>query len=284
MKTIKTIITFILAVTTLFFFDPAPLQAARDCHYTVSSLVAPLETRLSARMYYPCNIDELSEVGATTLTNGMGGTKEGMYWLAEPIAEAGMIVVTVSALDNMTVLGYETAHKSGIEILKAENSNPTSPIYGKIGKYGIMGYSKGGGGSINASSDLGNEVDTCIGLAPWGATPTRNLSAATMILTGTVDMIAPAYMGKTAFEILPSDIPQLYASLRGKAHLFWNMNVNPGNADDLIIAWLKYHLEGDASYKSIIQNPGYEFTDYEYYEGSGSNGGPDGCNSSGLGF
>ena len=207
----------------------------------------------------------------------MGGTKEGMYWLAEPIAEAGMVACTVSALDNLTVLGYETAHKSGFGILQELNGTPSSPLYGKIGNYGIMGYSKGGGGSVNAASDLGGQVDTCIGLAPWGANPTSNLSAATMILTGTIDAIAPAYMGYGAFTDVPDGTPKLYASLIGEGHFFWNMNYSPGNADDLIVGWLKYYLEGDASYLSIIENPGSQFTDYEYYPEDGSSPPPGPC-------
>ena len=273
----KIFIALLISVSMLFIFGCEPTS---DNSYDVGRTVYSQGSRDSARIFYPENIDQLTDVGATTLTSGMGGTKEGMYWLAEPIADAGMVVVAVSASDNMTVSGYETAHKSGIGILKEENNNPDSPIYGKIGKYGIMGYSKGGGGSINASSDLGDEVDTCIGLAPWGANPSSNLSAATMILTGTTDMIAAASMGKGAFEDLP-DVPRLYASLRGEGHMFWNMNSNPGNADDLIVAWLKYYLEGDSSYLSVIESPGSEFTDYEYHpDGSGGGGGtpgPGGC-------
>jgi hypothetical protein len=87
----------------------------------------------SARVYYPCNIDGMNNVHSTTLTSGFGGSKSIKYWLADPIAEKGMVVITVSAVNNMAVSGYETAHKSGVTILRDENADTKSPLYEKIG-------------------------------------------------------------------------------------------------------------------------------------------------------
>ncbi|MCF8110767.1 MAG: hypothetical protein K9J85_04690 [Desulfobacteraceae bacterium] len=231
----------------------------------------------SARMFYPGNINELDNVGATTLSSGMGGTKEGMYWLAEPLAEAGMIVLAISASDNMTVAGYENAHQGGLDILASENSG-SSPISGKIGNYGIIGYSKGGGAVINTASELGDAVGTCVALAPWSPSPTYNHSAATMILTGTADMIAPAYMGEGAYDSLPSGVPKLYASMLGESHMYWNSLSNTGSETEFIRAWLKYYLEGDeSSYDVFANGPGSGMTDYQFDDGSGGGGGG-GCN------
>lgn len=227
----------------------------------------------SARLFYPSNIGELDNVGATTLSSGMGGTKEGMYWLAEALASSGMIVLAISASDNMTVLGYENAHKGGLDILERENSG-SSPISGKIGNYGIIGYSKGGGAVINVASELGDEVKTCVALAPWNPNPTYNHSAATMILTGTADVIAPAYMGEGAYNSLPPGVPKLYASMIGEDHFYWNARTSLGSETDFITAWLKYYLEGDAAYYDVFANgPGADMTDYQFDPGGGSGGG-----------
>ncbi|MCF8110768.1 MAG: hypothetical protein K9J85_04695 [Desulfobacteraceae bacterium] len=232
----------------------------------------------SARMYYPSNISELDNVGATTLSSGMGGTKEGMYWLAEPLAEAGMIVLAISATDNQTVLGYENAHQGGLDILESENSG-SSPISGKIGNYGIIGYSKGGGAVINTASELGDAVTTCVALAPWEPSPTSNHSAATMILTGTVDAIAPAYMGQGAYDDLPAGVPKLYASMSGEGHMYWNDLSNTGSETEFITAWLQYYLEGDeASYDVFANGAGSGMTDYQFDDGIPDDGGDGGCN------
>ena len=235
-------------------------------------------SRDSARVFYPSNINELSNVGATTLTSGMGGTKEGMYWLAEPLAEAGFIVIAVSASNNSTVGGYETAHKSGFGILQAENANRSSPIYGKIGRYGTIGYSKGGGGSINAASDLGSQVHTCVALAPWGPSPTRNHSAATMILTGTSDVIASDSIGERAYSELPAGVPKLYAAMNREGHFYWHNRGSLGSETDFITAWLKYYLEDDETYYNVFsQGPGSGMTNYAFNPADGSEPPGGGC-------
>lgn len=235
-------------------------------------------SRDSARVFYPSNIGELSEIGATTLTSGMGGTKENMYWLAEPLAEAGMVVIAVSATNNSTVGGYETAHKSGVGILMGENENSSSPIYGKIGRYGTIGYSKGGGGSINAASDLGDQVHTCVALAPWGPSPTRNHSAATMILTGTSDAIASDSIGERAYRDLPGGIPKLYAAMSREGHFYWANRRSLGSETDFIRAWLKYYLENNEEYYPVFsQGAGSGMTNYQFDPADGSTPPNGGC-------
>jgi dienelactone hydrolase len=232
------------------------------CTYDISSYETP-HTIGSARVYYPCDIDTLDKVHSTTLTSGMGGSKENMYWLADPIAAEGMVAITVSAANNMAVSGYERAHKSGVAILQDENADPTSPLYGKIDSYGVMGYSMGGGGSVNAATDLGDEVETCIALAPYTPNPGANHSAATLILTGTADTVAPAYMGENAYRELDYIDARGYASMRGAGHMFWANNSSPGTADDYIVAWLKYFGEEDTTYGATIENPGSDMTDVQ---------------------
>lgn len=233
----------------------------------------------SARVFYPANIAELNNVGATTLTSGMGGTKEGMYWLAEPLAEAGMVVIAASASNNSTVGGYETCHRRAVTILRNENNNNRSPIYGKIGRYGTIGYSKGGGGSINAASALGNQVHTCVALAPWGPSPTRNHSAATMILTGTRDSIASDSIGERAYRNLPTGVPKLYAAMRGESHFYWHRRSRLGSETDFIRAWLKYYLEDNEAYYPVFsQGPGSGMTNYAFDPADGTTPPNGGCN------
>ncbi|MFP4194116.1 MAG: hypothetical protein ACLFRO_04160 [Desulfobacterales bacterium] len=232
----------------------------------------------SARVFYPGDIEELDNVGATTLSSGMGGTKEGMYWLAEPLAEEGIVVMAISADDNDTVGGYEDAHEEGLDLLQEANQTDGNPLYGKIGSYGLIGYSKGGGAVINVASARGDEVDTCVGLAPWNPSPTYNHSAATMILTGTTDAIAPAYMGEGAYDDLPAGVPKLYASMSGEGHMYWNNLSSTGSETEFITAWLKSYLEEDEAYYDVFANgPGSGMTDYEFdpADGSGDDGG--GC-------
>jgi alpha-beta hydrolase superfamily lysophospholipase len=184
-----------------------------DCYYDVPPAVFPEGLRESARIYYPCNIDASQPVAATTLANGNGGYKEGVLWLADDLAKAGIVVCAISASDNTTIDGYVAAHKSALGILKSENGNPECLLYGKMAAFGLMGYSKGGGGAINAAADLGAEIKTCVALSPWMPNPARSLSAATLILTCELDEIAPPAMGARAYEQLPLRTPKAHATM-----------------------------------------------------------------------
>ena len=272
MKHFKNMAFTLLAIGCLFMFsacEPSNVQT-----YDIRSG----DGISSARVFYPTNIAQLNNVGATTLSSGMGGSKEGMYWLAEPLAQAGMVVIAVSASNNQTVGGYERAHRGGLSLLQSENANSRSPIYGKLGQRGIIGYSKGGGAVINVASALGNPVKTCVALAPWSPSPTRNHTAATMILTGTTDSIAPASMGSGAYNGLPSGVPKLYASMRGEGHFYWNSRSSLGSETDFIRAWLQYYLEGNqGAYNVFSQGPGSGMTDYRFDPADGGGGGG-GCN------
>jgi hypothetical protein len=52
----------------------------------------------SSRLYYPCNIDDMSNVGATTVSGGFTNSKEDMYWLADYLASEGLVVLAISLL------------------------------------------------------------------------------------------------------------------------------------------------------------------------------------------
>ncbi|KJS33648.1 MAG: hypothetical protein VR64_02680 [Desulfatitalea sp. BRH_c12] len=270
----KKLCVLFVAASLIFFFNACEPGGGNVGTYDISSGSGIS----SARVFYPNNISDLSSVGATTLSSGMGGSKEGMYWLAEPLAEAGMVVIAVSASDNQTVGGYERAHKGGLALLAAENQRSGSPIRGKIGQSGIIGYSKGGGAVINVASELGDDVRTCVALAPWSPSPTRNHTAATMILTGTTDAIAPAYMGSGAYESLPAGVPKLYASMIGEGHFYWNSRSTLGSETDFIKAWLQYYLENNQSAYSVYSNgPGSGMTNYRFDSGTDGGSSSGGC-------
>lgn len=234
---------------------------AGNCFYDVPASVHPAGVRESARICYPCNIDTLRPVAATTLANGNGGYKEGVMWLAERLAKAGIVVCAVSASDNQSVEGYVTAHKTALGILKSENENPDCLIFGKMAAYGVMGYSKGGGGAVNAAVILGDEIKTCVALSPWLPNPSRSLTAATLILTCELDEIAPAAMGARAYEQIVGRTPKAYAAMAGEGHMFWLYNTAPGSSVAYIAAWLKYWQEGRRSSAATLENPQTDMID-----------------------
>lgn len=254
---IKRLIVLLLSIGCLSTLNGCEEQ---DCTFDISASETPHIIK-DARIFYPCGIVNMSSLHATTLTSGNLGSKEDMYWLAESIAAAGMVAIAVSAENHHTIDGYGTAHKSGVAILQDENTDTSSPLFGKIDSYGVMGYSKGGAASLNAGTDLGDKIKTCIALAPWRPAPGVGHRAATLILTGTADNIATPAMGENAYDSLSFLDDRGYASMAGKGHSFWTDNFQPGSADDYIIAWLKYFGQGDSLSGFILENPGTDMTD-----------------------
>lgn len=218
----------------------------------------------SSRLFMPSGS---GVTGAVTVSGGMTNTKEQMYWLANALEDGGIIALAISASNNMSVSGYEAAHRRGVEMIKSN-----SQIGNRLGKIGIMGFSMGGGAVVT----LGNldDVDVVVGMAPFGPSPRADHHAATMILTGTTDGIAPASMGAGAYRRLPSSVPRLYGSVRGVGHMHWMTSGSKGAEVDYIVAWAQYYLNGDQSAYDVFANGGgNRLTDYEFDPGDGPTGG-----------
>ena len=242
-----------------------PLPAEGFRYDDIDSSVYPEGPRVASRIYYPYNIKNLSNIGATTVTSGKGGRMESVRWLGETVASEGMVACIVDAQDNKSTAGYEVAQRTALGILQEENANPNSPLYNKLGRYGLIGYSLGGAAAINVGSSLGIQVKIIVGLAPYYGNPTANLNAATMILAGTNDRVSKPSITRNTFEQLPTEIPRFYAEVVGKNHFFWARYRDQSMVDDLIVAWLKYYLESDKSYLSTIENPGLQYSNYKYH-------------------
>lgn len=218
----------------------------------------------SSRLFVPSGS---GVTGAVTVSGGMTNTKEQMYWLAEALQDGGIIALAISASNNMAVSGYENAHRGGLQILQNN-----SEIAARRGKLGIMGFSMGGGAVVNLGGTAG--VDVVVGMAPFTPSPRQGHHAATMILTGTADTLAPASMGRGAYNRLPSGVPKLYASLQGKSHTYWMTSGRKGSEVDFIVAWSQYYLNGNQSTYSVFsKGPGSGMTDYQFDPGNGGTGG-----------
>lgn len=237
------------------------------CSYAVSNYVYPEGNRSSAQVFYPCTIQDMAgQFDATTVTGGATNTKEDMYWLAEYLTGNGnLVVIAVSASSNLSISSYESAHKAGVGILKSEDNNRNSPLYNKLGKIAVMGYSMGGAGALQAAHDLGSTIDAAIGLAPWSTSSyLSGISVPTMVIVGSRDTTASPTMVHNTFEDLPSGLPKAYAEVYGETHFFWVNNRDGAPADEYILAWLKYYLSDDYAYYGTLSDPPSGIVDYEF--------------------
>ncbi|AUM14442.1 alpha/beta hydrolase [Ketobacter alkanivorans] len=229
-----------------------------DCYYNMDSYGSVS----SARVFYPCGMENSSELHhVTTLSGGLSNTKENMYWLAGHLVENNdMVVFAISASSNTSVGNYERAHKSAVEMIESERNNPASPLYLRLDKLALMGYSMGGGAVLNAAHDLGSEVDAVVAMAPWEPSVfLGDVTADTLAIVGENDIVASPAYAEGAYGNLPDGINKAFMKLDNFGHLQWVGNTgsstNTVAAKQMISAWVDYNLNGSGSALNSLLNP-----------------------------
>lgn len=229
-----------------------------DCYYDLGSYGSVS----SARVFHPCGMEDNSDShNVTTLSGGLANTKENMYWLAEHLVEeSNLVVFAISANSNTSVGNYERAHKSAVEMIEIERLNPASPLYLRLEKVALAGYSMGGGGVLNAAHELGQQVDAVVAMAPWEPSVfLSQVTAETMTIVGENDIIAYPSYAEGAYDNLSNNINKARMELGNFGHLQWvgntSNNSNTRAAKQVISAWLEYHLNGNNNALSTLLNP-----------------------------
>lgn len=213
-----------------------------------------------AIVYYPCE-KNAGPFPATTLTGGFTNTKEEMDWVGSHVVTHGYVVIAMTPNNEMgTNIYWRQAHNAGIAKLKSENNRSGSPISGLVNTNAlqIMGFSKGGGGTLLAASDQGAAVKSAQALAPYMDSQTYNINgvrAATICYTGTDDRVAPPQPVVRMYNSLPFSIEKTLAYFRSMPHAAWMMDgtyEQHQKALTYITSWMKVHLSGDSSYAGYI--------------------------------
>jgi hypothetical protein len=237
------------------------------------------------RLYYPNTIS--GTIGATTMSSGYTGTLDDVDWLSEAVAKAGYVVLAFTPTNTLgMVSGWRDAHKSCITEIKSINSSH-STLRGKINtsKLSTCGHSKGGGGSLWASSQLTTQLKTTVGMAPYeegfADSALRTITAATFIQAGAADTLATNSMTRGEYGGLSTNISRMYVEYTGYDHLAW-ASASGSTATRLsgdIIAWMKYYLDGQTSYASTLSNTsGTSRHEWVNTSGGSSSSSSGGCN------
>ena len=216
--------------------------------------IAPTEAYKEAVFFYPCDISV--ELPAITLTGGYSNTYRNMQWLADAVVEQGYVVLAMTPPDIYgKVEGWRDAHLEGQKTLVSTATAEQSPLSGYIdtSRRGIAGFSMGGGGTLLAGTELGDEVKVLAAFAPFLLEEQRAVSptAPTMILAGARDLL-----------VTNESIEQIYAGVSASAdnhflavysdgrHQQWYRPEITKNRDSytrLTIAWLNRFLKADAT-------------------------------------
>lgn len=142
----------------------------------------------------------------------------------------------------------------GIETLRAENTRSGSPVEGQMAldRFGVMGWSMGGGGTLIAAN--GNpELRAAVTFAAWSPGARFGEDAVpTLLLAGSSDTLAGG-QSQGFFESIPESTPKMLFEVSGGSHSIAN---DPRSADGQIgrygLSWLKVFLEGDERYRQFL--------------------------------
>jgi dienelactone hydrolase len=142
----------------------------------------------------------------------------------------------------------------GIETLKAENDRADSPVAGAMAldRFGVMGWSMGGGGTLIAANDH-PELRAAVTLAAWSpGVQFADNAVPTLLLAGSADALAGG-QSQGFFDSIPEATPKMLFEVAGGPHSIAN---DPSAADGEIgrygLSWLKVFLEGDERYRQFL--------------------------------
>lgn len=243
--------------------DPAGPGVAGT--YTKCTYTPPASLGYSAaQVIYPCEKTK-GPFAATTLTGGWTNTYPMMKWLSDHLVTHGYVVFAMTPNNNMGLNPeWTTAHKTGISMLQSENARTGAAIKGLVNtsRLRIMGFSKGGGGSLLASASLGATVKTTQAIAPYMdfSYNLSNIKGPVAIYSGSTDNVASPALAQLMYANLPWSIPRMFAKFNGMGHMDWVVDWMGSSGDPTyqaraktyITAFMKTHLEGLTGYESHL--------------------------------
>jgi len=205
----------------------------------------------SGTLHYPTDAEP--PFAAVVLCGGFLNTGPEMDSWGPMYASHGIVTVIVTT-DGADIPDIRAARLlAAIDELKELNTGSGSPISGKLsGRFGTSGYSMGGGGTTLASGQSA-EVKTSIGLAPWGGSG-NNVKAATLLLCGDADTVAPCNMAQSVYRGIADSTPKMMITISGSTHFDWfgPGDAGRGTSGSYALAFQKVFLEGDTRWKSLL--------------------------------
>lgn len=217
-----------------------------------------------AMVWYPCN-SGTARLAATTLTAGYMANYRAISYLADHLVTHGYIVFAMTPNNRYgNNSGWVAAQKAGIAMLRSENSRTGSagypnPIRGKVDihKLQMMGHSKGGGAALIAAADPESGIKTVQALEPYVDIPCNlsKIRARINCIAGSRDSIALPDQVVSIYNSLPDAVDRTLMYFTGMDHMTFTgagNSIQKSRSLKYITAFMKYHLDGNLSYRSSL--------------------------------
>ncbi len=200
-------------------------------------------------VHYPTNAEP--PFAGVALCGGFTNTGPEMDAWGPFYASYGIVTIITTTLGTDDPNIRATKLLAAVASLKQENTNASSPLFGKMSnRYGTSGYSMGGGGTTIATTQ-DSSLRSSIGLAPWGPTGT-GVTVPTLLLCGESDTVAPCSMSAGVYPSMSG--PKMMMSIAGATHFSWFGPTGAGNgiSGETALAFQKVFLEGDERWKPLL--------------------------------
>jgi hypothetical protein len=189
-----------------------------------------------------------------TWGNGTGSTPNLYRSLLGNLASHGFIVI---GSNNENVgQGDPKPMLVGVTWILEQNEDPSSALYHRIDvtHIGATGHSQGAFATSSASGD--SRITTNVPIE--GAQVQRNLHGPSMFFCGGMDEIVPCDSAQSAFDAV-TDLPAMYAEYLSVDHGSWlGRGGQPSVVESTVTAWMRVHLMGDDSLRSMFYGPSCE--------------------------
>lgn len=219
--------------------------------------------------FYPLTLSFDPPNGAVAFVPGFRAPASLYEWWGPALASLGysvFILETNTPTD--TLSARADALIAAVDFIKSENQNSTAPVANKIDpeKIAIMGHSMGGGASLIAATQLGDDIKAVIPLALYCCEPGQSfsgdyssLTVPVMIVASAEDKVAPpADHAKLLYDSIAGS--KTYVEFASGDHMFVsNSGEEKAALSRFVLAFLKDKLDGRSHLESL-DNAGAKLT------------------------
>lgn len=225
----------------------------------------------AATIFYPLTLSFDAPMGGVVMVPGYRASQQNYEWWGPALASLGYAVLILDT--NTPTDGLEARKNAliaGVNFLKAQNSNSESPLNGKFdtSRVAIMGHSMGGGATLAAALELGDEIRAVLPLSPYCCEPGGSFSAdysglttPTLIVASATDEVAPpAGHARLLFDAIGGTNKVYMEFAEGDHMIVANGGPDLATIGKFALAFLKLNLEDKQNLSDFISSPAANYS------------------------
>ena len=210
------------------------------------------EAFAGAMVFYPLTLSFDPPNGAVAFVPGFRAPASAYEWWGPALASLGYSVFILETNAPTDALAARAdALIAAVDFIKSENQNPDAPVANKIDpeKIAIMGHSMGGGASLVAATQMGDDIKAVIPLALYCCEPGQSfsgdyssLAVPAMIIASAEDEVAPpAEHAKLLYDSIGGS--KTYVEFASGNHSFVSNSGEQAALGRFVLAFLKDNLD-----------------------------------------